>query len=213
MEANASDLDRLVPGLDDIRRERLMALRDLYAEWNAKLNLISRKDFDAFPERHLLHSLSIVPYLEPRAGQTAVDIGTGGGFPGIPLAIVFPEIEFTLVDSIGKKIKAVQAIADEIGLTNVRTIQARAENVTGQYDYALSRAVARLSVLVRYCIGCSMKVGRLYCLKGGDLREEIAEVRRHPIQVYDLKDRLEGEFFETKKLVVVDFQGRRLSKP
>ena len=206
MEADATDLGRLVPGLDGARRERLLALRDLYAEWNAKLNLISRKDFNEFHERHLLHSLSIVPYLDARAGQTAVDIGTGGGFPGIPLAIVFPEMEFTLVDSVGKKIKAVQAIADEIGLTNVRTIQARAENVTGRFDYAFSRAVARLNVLVRYCIGCSMKVGSLYCLKGGDLRDEISEVRRHPVQVFDLKDHLDSEFFETKKLVMVEFR-------
>lgn len=206
------DPEMLVPGLSAEQREKLLSLEALYAEWNEKINLISRKDFDFFHERHLLHSLAVAAHLKAAPGKRVLDIGTGGGFPGIPLAIAFPEMEFTLVDSIGKKIKVVKEVSRALDLNNVTALHERVEKLGGSFDYAVTRAVARLSVLVRYCMGYRMRVEKLICLKGGDLRGEIREVRRYPVDVFDLHATIPTEFFQTKKVVVVDFRGRLLKE-
>lgn len=178
-------------------------MQEIYSEWNAVVNLISRKDFEHFAERHLLHSLSLAFYLKLKPGNRVMDIGTGGGFPGIPLAVMYPEVSFLLVDSIGKKIKVVNAVVERLGLTNVKTLHGRAEEVKGRYDIAVTRAVAPLSSLVGWCTRPKLKINGLYCLKGGDLREEVEEIDAYPSSVYRLSDKLKDEFFETKKVVYV----------
>ena len=198
-------IDQHFPALSEIQKQQFRALPDLYAEWNAQINLISRKDMDHFVERHVLHSLAIALYWKPKPGNKAIDIGTGGGFPGIPLAILYPEVNFLLVDSIGKKLKAVEAISQAVGLKNVEIRHARAEEIRGKYDVALSRAVARLAVLTGYCTRPRLKIGELYCLKGGDLREEVEEIDEFPSMVYALSGKFDSEFFETKKVVYVRF--------
>ena len=198
-------IDQHFPALSEIQKEQFRALPDLYAEWNAQINLISRKDMDHFVERHVFHSLAIALYWKPKPGNKAIDIGTGGGFPGIPLAILYPEVNFLLVDSIGKKLKAVEAISQALGLKNVEIRHARAEEIRGKYDVALSRAVARLAVLTGYCTRPRLKIGELYCLKGGDLREEVEEIDEFPSMVYALSGKFDNDFFETKKVVYVRF--------
>jgi 16S rRNA (guanine527-N7)-methyltransferase len=198
-------VNRFFPDLRPAQVEKLAALRPLYEDWNAKINVISRKDMVHFDERHVLHSLALSRYWTPKPGQHAIDIGTGGGFPGIPLAILHPEVNFLLVDSIAKKIGVVQEVARALDLTNVRAEQARAEKVRGNFDTALSRAVARLQVLVRYCTSSKMQVKELICLKGGDLSEELEEVDRFPSMVYPLDRWLPLPFFETKKVVKLSF--------
>ncbi len=198
-------IDQHFPALSEIQKQQFRALPDLYAEWNAQINLISRKDMDHFVERHVLHSLAIALYWKPKPGNKAIDIGTGGGFPGIPLAILYPEVNFLLVDSIGKKLKAVEAISQALGLKNVEIRHARAEEIRGKYDVALSRAVARLAALTGYCTRPRLKIGELYCLKGGDLREEVEEIDEFPSMVYALSGKFDSEFFETKKVVYVRF--------
>jgi len=198
-------IDQHFPALSEIQKEQFRALPDLYAEWNAQINLISRKDMDHFVERHVLHSLAIALYWKPKPGNKAIDIGTGGGFPGIPLAILYPEVNFLLVDSIGKKLKVVEAISQALGLKNVEIRHARAEEIRGKYDVALSRAVARLAVLTGYCTRPRLKIGELYCLKGGDLREEVEEIDEFPSMVYALSGKFDNDFFETKKVVYVRF--------
>ncbi len=193
------------PALSDLQKKQFHALPELYAEWNAQINLISRKDMEHFVERHVLHSLAIALHWKPKPGNRAIDIGTGGGFPGIPLAILYPDVSFLLVDSIGKKLKAVDAISLALGLKNVEIRHARAEEIRGKFDVALSRAVARLSVLTGYCTRPRLKISELYCLKGGDLREEVEEIDEFPSMVYALSGKFESEFFETKKVVYVKF--------
>jgi len=197
--------NRFFPDLAPDKVEKLRALRPLYEEWNAKINVISRKDMEFFDERHVLHSLALGFYWKPDPGHSAVDIGTGGGFPGIPLAIMYPEVEFLLVDSIAKKIKVVSEVAHALDLTNVTALQERAERVEGKFEVALTRAVARLSVLVGYCAGSKMKVKELFCLKGGDLREEQEEVDRFPSVIYKLDKKIDLPFFATKSVVRVRF--------
>ncbi len=187
--------------LDSEALEKLKALKPLYADWNSKINVISRKDMDSFEERHVLHSLALTYFWTPK--KTVLDIGTGGGFPGIPLAIAYPDAQFLLVDSIGKKIKVVNEVVSALDLTNVKAIQSRAENVKGSFDSTVSRAVARLSVLVGYCVNGRFKTKELVCLKGGDLREEQEEVDDFPSVIYNLHNKLEMPFFETKKVVKV----------
>lgn len=181
-------------------------LQPLYAEWNAQINVISRKDFDAFYEHHVLHSLGIAKVQGFVPKTRVLDVGTGGGFPGIPLAILFPEVQFHLVDSIGKKIKVVQNVAGALGLQNVKAEQIRAEQLRGKYDFVVSRAVTRLPEFSRWVSANISKQqinalpnGILY-LKGGDLREELKPFGRK-VFVQELSEYFDEPFFETKKVV------------
>jgi 16S rRNA (guanine527-N7)-methyltransferase len=196
------------PGLTDEQKDRFAQLKELYLEWNAQINVISRKDTDDFYERHVLHSLGIAKIMQFAPGSSVLDIGTGGGFPGIPLAILFPEAEFHLVDSIGKKIKVVQGVADALGLKNVRATHARAEDIKEQFDFIVSRAVTAMPQFMPWTKGKFLKRsinplrnGILY-LKGGDLSEELAPLR-HPYVVHPLNEFFAEEFFETKAVVYV----------
>ena len=196
------------PGLSDHQKEQFNQLFDLYKEWNAKINVISRKDIENLYINHVLHSLGIAKVCTFNSGADILDVGTGGGFPGIPLAILFPETHFHLVDSIGKKITVVNEVATGIGLKNLSAEQIRAEQVKGKYDFIVSRAVTRLKEFygwihqkVKVESKHTMDNGILY-LKGGDLDEELAELKRMH-QVFDLSDFFQEDFFETKKVVFV----------
>jgi 16S rRNA (guanine527-N7)-methyltransferase len=183
-------------------------LYDLYSIWNAQINVISRKDIDELYERHILHSLGIAKFCTFKAGEKVLDVGTGGGFPGIPLAILFPETQFHLVDSIGKKIKVVNEVATALGLKNVKASHLRAEQVTDKYDFVVSRAVTRLIDFYPWVKGKFNKDsknaipnGILY-LKGGELAEEISESRLKA-ELYPLSEYFEEDFFETKYVVYI----------
>lgn len=201
-------IEKYFPDLTPQQKEQFSRLEDLYHFWNEQINVISRKDTDNFYERHVLHSLGIAKVMEFKSGSDILDIGTGGGFPGIPLAILFPECNFTLVDSIGKKIKVVNEVAKELGLTNVKGNHERAEKVPGQFDFIVSRAVTAMPAFINWTKGKIKKInsndlpnGILY-LKGGDLTEELKPLK-HAFRVFDLKDIFSEEFFETKKVVHV----------
>lgn len=196
------------PGLTDVQKDQFTKLFPLYSEWNEKINVISRKDIENLYVNHVLHSLGIAKVTSFNPGALVLDVGTGGGFPGIPLAILFPETKFHLVDSIGKKITVVKNVAEALGLKNVKAEQIRAEQIKGEYDFIVSRAVTRLKEFYGW-INKKVKKnsthqlfnGILY-LKGGDLDEELAELKR-PHQVIELSDYFKEEFFETKKVVYV----------
>jgi len=192
------------PNLTDEQKSHFQQLETLYKDWNEKINVISRKDIDEFYERHVLHSLGIAKIMEFADGTKVLDIGTGGGFPGIPLAILFPNVEFTLVDSIGKKITVVNAVAESLGLKNVKAYHERAEKIKDKFHFVVSRAVTQMPVFLRWLKGKFEKEqfnpkhnGVLY-LKGGDLGEELAGIK---CEIYHLKDQFEEEFFDTKKVV------------
>ncbi|MPL56007.1 Ribosomal RNA small subunit methyltransferase G [bioreactor metagenome] len=192
------------PNLTDQQKSQFQQLETLYKGWNEKINVISRKDIDEFYERHVLHSLGIAKIMEFADGTKVLDIGTGGGFPGIPLAILFPNVEFTLVDSIGKKITVVNAVAESLGLKNVKAYHERAEKIKDKFHFVVSRAVTQMPVFLRWLKGKFEKEqfnpkhnGVLY-LKGGDLGEELAGIK---CEIYHLKDQFEEEFFDTKKVV------------
>jgi 16S rRNA (guanine527-N7)-methyltransferase len=196
------------PDLTDPQKRQFTELLPLYQEWNAKINVISRKDIDNLYLNHVLHSLGIARVTAFKPGAEILDVGTGGGFPGIPLAILFPETRFHLVDSIGKKITVVKNVADGIGLKNVNAEQIRAEQVRGQYDFIVSRAVTRLKEFYSWVHRKAKKQsvhshynGILY-LKGGDLDEELADLKK-PHQIFELSAFFKEEFFETKKIVYV----------
>ena len=180
-------------------------LQELYKDWNLKINVVSRKDIDELYLRHVLHSLGIAKVMKFKPGAKVMDVGTGGGFPGIPLAILFPETQFHLVDSIGKKIKVVQEVTEGLGLENVKATNSRVEEIKDTYDFIVSRAVAQMETFVRWNKGKirkqqmhDLKNGILY-LKGGDLTEELQKYTS--AKIYDLTEFFEEEFFETKKVV------------
>jgi len=196
------------PDLSKEQQLQFAQLKEVYQFWNEQINVISRKDTDNFYERHVLHSLAIAKVMPFVSGSKILDIGTGGGFPGIPLAILFPECEFLLVDSIGKKIKVVNEVANAIGLKNVRAVHERAEKINGQFDFIVSRAVTAMPDFLKWTKNKFLKGnknefpnGILY-LKGGDLTEEMAPVK-HTYKFYDIKDFYTEDFFETKKVVYV----------
>lgn len=196
------------PGLSEVQKEQFSRLLPVYREWNARINVISRKDIDNLYVNHVLHSLGIARFVSFNPGADILDVGTGGGFPGIPLAILFPETRFHLVDSIGKKITVVKQVAEGVGLTNVRAEQARAEQIRGEYDFIVSRAVTRLKEFygwvhrkVKKQSTHTLYNGILY-LKGGDLDEELAELKK-PHQIFELSDVFREAFFETKKVVYI----------
>ncbi|OXA96179.1 16S rRNA (guanine(527)-N(7))-methyltransferase RsmG [Flavobacterium hercynium] len=193
------------PDLTDIQIEQFQKLDFLYHDWNEKINVISRKDIDALYTKHVLHSLGIAKIMKFEPGTTVLDVGTGGGFPGIPLAILFPETRFYLIDVIAKKIKVVQGVADALELKNVKAEQLRAENVKGDFDFIVSRAVTNMPDFVSWIRTKikkqhkhTLKNGILY-LKGGDLTEELKDFPKATL--YDLSTIFEDEFFETKKVV------------
>lgn len=193
------------PDLTDIQKEQFQKLDSLYHEWNEKINVISRKDIDSLYTKHVLHSLGIAKVMKFEPGATVLDVGTGGGFPGIPLAILFPETRFFLIDVIAKKIRVVQAVADALELKNVKAEQIRAENVKSDFDFIVSRAVTNMPDFVSWVKTKikkqqkhELKNGILY-LKGGDLTEELKDFPK--ATQYDLADFFEDEFFETKKVV------------
>ena len=193
------------PDLTERQRDQFAALFDLYSEWNAKINVISRKDMESFYEKHVLHSLGIAKVYTFLPGQRVLDVGTGGGFPGIPLAILFPETQFHLVDSIGKKIKVVLAVADALGLENVRADHGRAEEFKGPYDFVVSRAVTQMQRFVPWIKGKisqknldSERINGLLYLKGGYLAEELGTMKA---RISSLSNFFTSEFFETKKVV------------
>lgn len=193
------------PNLTDIQKTQFEKLDFLYHDWNAKINVISRKDIDELYTKHILHSLGIAKIIEFEPGTYVLDVGTGGGFPGIPLAILFPETRFYLIDVIAKKIKVVQAVAEALELKNVKAEQLRAELVKGDYDFIVSRAVTNMPDFVSWVKDKikkkskhELKNGILY-LKGGDLTEELKDFPK--ATEYNLSDYFEGEFFETKKVV------------
>ena len=194
------------PDITDIQKEQFEKLENLYSEWNQKINVISRKDMDALYEKHILHSLGIAKVMPFVENTKVLDIGTGGGFPGIPLAILFPETHFTMVDSIGKKITVVNAVAEGLGLQNVKTYHARAEQVKEKFHFVVSRAVTQMPVFLTWLRGKFEKEsfnakhnGVLY-LKGGDLAEELAGIKA---EIFNLKNYFEEEFFETKRVVYI----------
>ncbi len=191
--------------LTELQISQFSELKKLYGEWNEKINVVSRKDIDELYLRHVLHSLAIAKVQNFEPGSRILDVGTGGGFPGIPLAIMFPESDFHLVDSIGKKIKVVNGVAESLGLENLKASHMRAENADGKYDFVVSRAVTRMESFVPWVKGKvskhhnhKLKNGILY-LKGGDLTEELAGFPT--AQIYDIKDYFEEDFFDTKKIV------------
>lgn len=193
------------PNLSEDQIAKFKKLGALYQDWNLKINVVSRKDIDELYLRHVLHSLGIAKVMPFNPGAKILDVGTGGGFPGVPLAILYPESSFHLVDSIAKKIKVVDEVVEGLGLTNIKTTNSRVEDITGTYDFIVSRAVAAMPTFVHWTKGKiaktqthSLKNGILY-LKGGDLGEELQNYKTATI--YNLSDYFEEDFFETKKVV------------
>jgi 16S rRNA (guanine527-N7)-methyltransferase len=201
-------ISRYFPDLTEKQQKQFKLLKGLYQEWNAQINVISRKDEDDFYLHHVLHSLAISKIINFQSGTRVLDIGTGGGFPGIPLAILFPNTQFVLVDSIGKKIKVVNGITESLGLTNVHGIHERVEKIPGQFDFILSRAVAPLADLLFWTKdklnpenNSELSNGWI-CLKGGDLTDELSKIKKH-IRSYSISDWFDEPFFETKKIIYV----------
>jgi 16S rRNA (guanine527-N7)-methyltransferase len=196
------------PDLTPTQQQQYRQLPELYDFWNSQINVISRKDIELLFERHVLHSLGIAKVMSFLPGEQVLDVGTGGGFPGIPLAIMFPDTQFLLVDSIGKKIKVVNEVAKAIGLKNLKAEHIRAEQVPGQFDFVISRAVTQLKDFYPWVKGKFSKTSRntlpngILYLKGGDLQQEISESGL-AVQQFRLKDYFEEEFFETKQVIYV----------
>ena len=201
-------IEQYFPNLSDRQRTQLAQLDSLYREWNEQVNIISRKDIDNLYPRHVLHSLVIGKYTDFKPGTTIMDLGTGGGFPGVPLAILFPEVQFTLVDGTGKKIRAVQAIIDSLGLTNATARQVRAEDMKERFDFVVCRAVATMDKLVNWSRPLIKLEGKnalpngLIALKGGDLKEELAELPRGEyVEQVPFSQYFQEELFDHKYIV------------
>lgn len=192
-------IQKYFPELSSNQLEQFAQLLPLYTAWNEKINVISRKDIDNFYERHVLHSLAIAKSITFEKDELVLDIGTGGGFPGIPLAIYFPETKFILTDSIAKKITVVNEVVKALQLTNVTTKVARAETIKENVDYVVTRAVAKMDDLLFWSKHKHPK--KIIALKGGDLKEELEPIKKN-IRIIDLNDIFEEEFFETKKVVI-----------
>ena len=212
MKPSVQDIFRYFPNLTEEQKNQFESLDELYRFWNAQINVVSRKDIDMLYEHHVLHSLSIAKVLEFLPGETVLDVGTGGGFPGIPLSILFPETSFHLVDSIGKKIKVVQEVAQALGLKNVRASHMRAEEVKGTVDFVISRAVTQLKEFYPWVRAKIRKGGKntlangvLY-LKGGDLTEELAAAKLKGVQQFAISKYFPQDFFLTKYVVYFEAQ-------
>lgn len=207
-EEQLATLFSYFPELTETQREQFKALYELYTDWNAKINVISRKDIENLYVHHVLHSLGIVKMVRFKEGSSVMDLGTGGGFPGIPLAIFYPEVQFHLVDSIGKKIKVGEAVAEAIGLKNITFRHARGEEEKGKFDFVVSRAVMPLADLVKIVRKNIRKEQQnampngLICLKGGELNHEILPFRNQAVTI-SLSDYFIETYFETKKVVFV----------
>ena len=201
-------IHKYFPDLTEKQIEQFTDLQQLYQHWNAQINVISRKNMDTLYTNHILHSLAIAKVIQFEKGTKILDIGTGGGFPGIPLAILFPEVDFLLVDSIGKKIKVVNEVSKAIGLTNVIALHERAENIKDTFDFVVSRAVTNMTDFKKWVKGKfnnthnnTLNNGILY-LKGGDLSEELRGISHSK---YEIADFFEEEFFETKKVIYISY--------
>ena len=201
-------IHKYFPDLTEEQIQQFHDLQNLYKYWNAQINVISRQDVDALYANHVLHSLAIAKVIQFEKGASILDVGTGGGFPGIPLAILFPEVDFLLVDSIGKKLKVVNEISAAIGLINVRTMHDRAENINETFDFVVSRAVTNMTNFKKWVKGKfnkkhnnSLDNGILY-LKGGDLSEELRGISHTK---YDISEFFEEDFFEIKKVVYISY--------
>ncbi|HLP72620.1 MAG TPA: 16S rRNA (guanine(527)-N(7))-methyltransferase RsmG [Bacteroidales bacterium] len=199
-------ISKYFPQLPLETREKLLSLEPVYSRWNSMINVISRKDMENFMEHHVLHSLAIAWAFSFRAGQKILDVGTGGGFPGIPLAIVFPEAHFSLLDSTGKKIKVVNAVADELGIKNVTTLNKRAETEEGKYDFITARAVTEFTEFVKLTSknlsgrGKTIDESGIIYLKGGDISGETGKYS-DKVKIWNIKDFFQEPFFETKKII------------
>lgn len=199
-------IEKYFPGMDENLRQTMASLLLLYTEWNSRINVISRKDMDNFYINHVLHSLAITKVITFAPGTRILDVGTGGGFPGIPLAIMFPQCQFVLVDSIEKKIKVVREVVSALELKNVVPLRERAENVSGEFDFVVSRAVTALPAFVKWV---DKKISRkrknvlpngIFYLKGGDFQEELQSLAMK-YRIYDISTFFDEPFFETKKVV------------
>jgi 16S rRNA (guanine527-N7)-methyltransferase len=197
---------RYFPFLSDIQKDKLSKLKVIYDRWNSIINVISRKDMDNFFVHHVLHSLSIAKVINFLPGTSILDVGTGGGFPGIPLAILFPDSEFTLLDSIEKKIKVVRAVSDELGLENVVAVRKRIEEENGKFQFVISRAVTGFPEFVTLTAknisrhGTNRLNNGIFYLKGGDLTVELSQIKKK-VTVWQIKDFFDESFFETKVIV------------
>jgi len=198
-------IQKYFPNLTEEQIAQFAALQELYKDWNMKINVVSRKDIEELYLRHVLHSMGIAKIQEFKPDARILDVGTGGGFPGIPLAILFPETHFHLVDSIGKKIKVVDEVVEGLELKNVMATNARVEEIKGNYDFIVSRAVAAMPTFVHWVKGKIAKTSRhelkngILYLKGGDLNEELQDYKS--AKIYNLSEYFSEEFYETKKLV------------